>query len=74
MPAILVLDTFSNESKYVFFPMTALLSDSEQALFELYRTTNSSADEAVQIERDIMRLLEKLVVVKSQNRTISETN
>lgn len=74
MPAVSVSDVFSNESKYVFFPMTALLSEDEQALFELYRTTRATPDEAVQIERDIMRLLEKLVVAKNQKKTINETN
>lgn len=74
MPAVSVSDIFSNENKYVFFPMTALLSENEQALFELYRTTRSTPDEAMQIERDIMRLLEKLVVAKNQKKTINETN
>lgn len=74
MPAVSVSDIFSNENKYVFFPMTALLSENEQALFELYRTTHATPDEAMQIERDIMRLLEKLIVVKNQKKTINETN
>lgn len=73
MPSITVSDQFSGENKSVFFPVSALLTESEQALFELYRHVNVNEDVA-QLEMQIMRLLEQLAVANGKNATISETN
>lgn len=73
MPAVFVMDTLSGENKYVFFPMSAILSDSEQWLFELYRNVWTTDDTAA-IEREIMRQLEKLSVARQQKITIAESN
>jgi len=73
MPSMCIADTFTGENKYVFFPMSALLKEEEQALFELYKTTRPSSDTS-QLEMQIMSLLEKLTMARSQKPTISETN
>lgn len=73
MPAIYVSDTVSGENKYVFFPMSALLSESEQALFELYRTT-SAPEDTTQLEMQIMRLVEQLSLAKNKRASVIETN
>lgn len=73
MPSITVSDQFSGENKNVFFPLCALLTEWEQALFELYRSANVSEDTA-QLEMQIMRLLEQLVVANNKKATISESN
>lgn len=73
MPSITVSDQFSGENKSVFFPVSALLTEDEQALFELYRHANVNEDTA-QLEMQIMRLLEQLAVANGKNTTVSETN
>lgn len=73
MPSMCIADTFTGENKYVFFPMSALLKEEEQALFELYRTTRPSSDTS-QLEMQIMSLLEKLTMARTQKPSISETN
>ena len=72
MPTIAIADRFTQERKYVFFPMSALLSEEEQALFELYRTAPSV--DTANLEMQIMKLLEELAVVRNKNSTISESN
>ena len=73
MPCMYVSDTVSGENKYVFFPMAALLKDSEQALFELCRTTTAPSD-TTQLEMQIMRLVEQLSLAKSRRASVLETN
>lgn len=66
MPSMFINDVFSFEHKYVFFPASALLSEWEQALFETYRycsATNETKEETL-LEREIMRLLEQLIVAR----------
>lgn len=75
MPATFIADQISGENKYVFFPMKALLSDWEQAMFELYRNSRVSNNEIATLEQQIMMLLEKLAIAqKEQPQTIVETN
>ena len=73
MPSIYVSDTVTGENKYVFFPMSALLSDSEQALFELCRTA-TTPDDTAQLEMQIMRLVEQLSLAKNKKASVLETN
>ena len=74
MPTIYIRDVLSDENKYVFFPLSALLSENEQGLFELYRSSWSNWEEIAETEREIMRQLEKLSVLKQQKTTIAESN
>ncbi len=57
MPSIYVADSFSGENVYVFFPVSALLSEEEQAFFELYKCNVNPNEDSMAIEREIMSLL-----------------
>lgn len=73
IPAIYIADIFTGANQYVFFPMSALLSEEEQGLFELYRAA-APTNNIAQLEQDIMFLLEKLAIAKENKPTIQETN
>lgn len=73
MPAVSIADQITGETQVVFFPMSALLREEEQALFELYKNA-TQVDETATLERDIMRLLEKLAITSKKNQSIVETN
>lgn len=75
MPAMWIADQRTGENRYVFFPMSALLSESEQALFELYRRAQAiSPSQRAQLEREIMERLTRLSELKDTPQTILETN
>lgn len=75
MPAMRIADQRTGENKYVFFPMSALLSESEQALFELYRTASPApGNTRAQLEQEIMMRLTRLSELRDRPQTITETN
>lgn len=75
MPAMWIADQRTGENQYVFFPVSALLSESEQALFELYRTAQpTSPGQRAQLEREIMERLTRLSELKETPQTITNTN
>ena len=75
MPAMWIADQRTGENQYVFFPMSALLSEGEQALFELYRTAQpTSPGQRAILEREIMERLTRLSELKETRQTINDTN
>ena len=76
MPATYIQNQQTGESSYVFFPIKALLSEGEQALFELYRTSIpvASSNQRAVLEQEIMTRLEKLSILKDEKPTILDTN
>lgn len=75
MPAMRIADQRTGENQYVFFPVSALLSESEQALFELYRTaTPAPGNTRAQLEQEIMMRLTRLSELKDTPQTITDTN
>ena len=74
MPAIYIQNHRTGENEYVFFPISALLSDSEQALFELYRRNTVLDNEAVALEQEILNKLVKLSEMRKQVPSIAESN
>lgn len=75
MPAMWIADQRTGENNYVFFPVKALLSESEQALFELYRTAQpTSPGQRAILEREIMERLTRLSELKDTPQTILDTN
>lgn len=76
MPATYIQNQQTGEASYVFFPIKALLSEGEQALFELYRTSIpvAGSNQRATLEQEIMTRLEKLSILRDEKPTISDTN
>ena len=71
MPLIFV--SSNNEKHYVFFPMKALLQDSERNLVNIVQNTVVQENDRHSIETQIISLLEKLAVI-STPKTVVEIN